>query len=140
MLKADIFTLNFASWGLSAYKQFSASSVTKFLCFRDVPSVCEGISCSLSMSCLQHIQYYSGISQSSKLNKMAEIFVNQYSAYSCRLFIVIQPFSSHTEIMQLGREQMPFPIPSFHSLTLETHEKQVWTCFDTAVQKFKLLI
>lgn len=71
---------------------------------------------------------------------MAEIFVKEYSAYSYRLFIVIETFSSHTEIMQLGQELLPFSIPSSHSLTPETHEKQVWTCFDTAVQSFTLLI
>lgn len=49
---------------------------------RKVPSVGEGISSSLSISYLQHMQCYSGISQSAKLNKMGEFFVNQYSAYS----------------------------------------------------------
>jgi len=47
--------------------------------FRKVPSVAEGISCSLSISDLQHIQRYCGISQCSKLKNIVEFFVNQYS-------------------------------------------------------------
>lgn len=56
--------------------------------------------------------------------------------------MIDEDFSSNINVIQLGLDLLPFPLPSLscHDLTLETYERKIRTFFNTNVQRFTLFI